>query len=90
MELSLGPLQKSLSGFFGRFHFIIFFVLVAAGLMTAIYVLNGAIASSDPSNTTTTSGASTFDQATIDRIRQLRTPDQETRKIQAEGRINPF
>lgn len=88
-ELSLESLQKSMSHFFSRFHFIIFFVFVSGGLVIAIYFLNAAIASSDPSNATAAS-SSAFDQATIDRLQKLSEPGTKTRSIQPQGRVSPF
>ncbi len=91
MDLSIEPLQKSTTRLFGRFHFIIFFILIAAGLFIAIYLLNDAIASSDPANNPTAAVDTTvFDQVAIDRLNQLKEPGQTTNKIQVNGRINPF
>lgn len=74
--------------FFSKFHFIIFFILISIGIMSAMYFLNEAI-NTTGSATTNPSQVSSFDQATIDRVNALNSSGQ-TRKINNSGRINPF
>lgn len=90
MESSIAPLQKSITHFFGRFHFMIFIVSIAAGLALAIFFLNSAIASSDPSSTIAPNSTITFDQATIDRLNKLQEPGQPTENLTPNGRVSPF
>ena len=74
--------------FFGKFHFIMFFVLTSIGIMSAMNFLYEAINTASDS-TKTTSQSSSFDQATIDRVNGLSGSGQ-TREIDNSGRINPF
>ena len=63
---------KPIVGFFGRFHTIIFFVIVSIGLAVAIIMLISIIqlSSTSASSASNPVGGS-FDQATIDKINQL-------------------
>ncbi len=84
LELSLKPVTT----FFGRFHTIIFFVAVSAGMAAAIIALITIVnlSSTDAPNASNPVDGS-FDQVTIDKINQLGTkpPAPPTGK-----RISPF
>lgn len=75
-----------------RYHMVIFIVTVAIGLTAAVLLLNSVVLkANDP---TTPSGGDTvtsFDQTTIDRIKQLKTADEPSVPLDfSKGRISPF
>lgn len=75
-----------------RFHMVIFIVTVVAGLAAAILLLNEIVLkASSSANITQTSPKSSFDQATIDRIKQLKTSNEPGEPLDfSKGRISPF
>jgi hypothetical protein len=93
MDISLTTIKKGLITLLHRFHVIIFVLLVMGGLAVVVLILNNLIISSSepgdyvPPNSIT----STFDQATIDRIDQLKTRNESTDPLDlSKGRTNPF
>lgn len=91
MEISLNSIKNGLANFFARYHFIIFFVFSIGGLSIGILMLNNAIISSDDANGyTSTVNNTNFDQDTINRLKALKEPGQETEKLPLTGRTSPF
>lgn len=91
MELSLLTIKTRLSNFFGRYHYIIFFVFIVSGLAIAMLVLNQTVASSDePNGYSSDANKITLDQTTIDKLRKLKKSDETTPKLEITGRSNPF
>jgi hypothetical protein len=75
-----------------RFHTTLFIVAITAGLAFAVIILNNLIlAASDPNSAVATTTSTSFDQITIDKIKQLHTSDQGAGTVTLPtGRINPF
>lgn len=75
-----------------RFHMVIFIVGVVTGLAIAVLLLDGiALKSSGTTASSTDSTKTSFDQSTIDRIKQLKTSsDPSTPLDLSKGRISPF
>lgn len=70
-DISITELTKPLVKFLKRFHTIIFFLIVSAGLFTAIVILLPITSlTSKESQTTGQTVDGSFDQATIDRLRK--------------------
>jgi hypothetical protein len=70
---------------------IIFVVTVVGGTAVFVFFLNATLILSGESNGyTSSSNNATFDQATIDRINELKTPDQADSQLDLSGRSNPF
>jgi len=93
MDLNLSPtaIKASVNRFLKRFHFIIFFVFSVGGLTAGIFLLNGIVAMSDqPNGYTSSINSTSFDDATIARLRALKESGQNTEKLDLSGRINPF
>lgn len=93
MSMPSHNLNNKMSHILHRYHVIIFALFVLGGLVGVVLVLNGVIAKS--SNTTpasvSTSPMTSFDQATITRLNQLRTRDQAPIPLDlSKGRTNPF
>ncbi len=80
---------SSTKRFFWRYHLTIFAVVAVAGVSIAIIILLGVITQS--SNPVTTAPESeSFDQDTIERVKQLNdTPDYNF-NLPSNQRINPF
>lgn len=87
---------KSLFGpvveIFRRYHVTIFIVVVVSGLSGAVIVLNGILqTSTDISGYTATETTNSFDQVTINRIKELHTSnDTSSVTVPTTGRISPF
>lgn len=92
-DLDLSQLGNSIATVFKRFHMTIFIVLVSAGLIAIVLMLNSTInMSTDSSDFTIQSDqADTFDQETIKQIQELQriNQDPDSTKLPS-GRINPF
>lgn len=93
MNITPASIKTSISKFLSRFHMLIFTILVLGGLVICMLLINDIIAKTGID--TTDSSASTgsdFDQATIDRIKQLHSAsdNSQTPLDLSTGRINPF
>lgn len=92
MELSSTHLKRAFLDFISRFHVLIFAVVILGGLVACMILLNNVILQSgDAGGYTPSSTNTSFDQQTIDRIKQLHTAtDQNTDTLDLSGRISPF
>jgi hypothetical protein len=74
-----------------RFHMVIFIVIVVVGL-SAILLLNGIVLkTSDPTVSSENGLQASFDQATIERIKELKTASEPSVPLDfSQGRISPF
>lgn len=70
-----------------RYHVILFVLIACGGLAIATFFLYGTIGES--TNTQSTAASSGFDQATIKRIDELKTADQQSTTPPMSNR-NPF
>lgn len=83
----LEPIQK----IFRRFHLTIFFVIIVASLSGAVLWLNSILSSaSTAEGYTSTIGAGSIDQATLERIKELHPSNEAQPTTLPEGRVNPF
>lgn len=90
-NISLNPQQllSGISGFFYRYHVLVFSLVVLGGLSAATYVLYQTVISSQSAEPG--SSVVQFDEATIDRIKDLRDSDDSGTPLQKPaGRSNPF
>jgi hypothetical protein len=77
--------------FLRRFHVTIFAIIVIGGLAIVVFMLNNIIIrSADTSDYTPETPSATFDEATIDRIEDLKTRNQTDSQLDLSGRTNPF
>lgn len=92
MKLSFTKITTNLARFLKRFHAVIFVVIVFGGLSIVVLLLhNVVITSSESGDYKSISNNANFDQATIDRIKKLRTSDEADSQIDlSRGRTNPF
>jgi predicted class III extradiol MEMO1 family dioxygenase len=91
-NISIQSLIEPIIEVFHKYHVTIFIVVVVGGLAGAVIVLNNILQSStDISGYTATTTTTSFDQATIDRIKELHTSDNTASVvIPSGGRISPF
>jgi ABC-type bacteriocin/lantibiotic exporter with double-glycine peptidase domain len=90
--ISLTTIGPKLGQLFHRYGLLVFFLIIAGGLIAALITLNLIIAKTDDSEGYVSDvNNMSFDVETINKIRELRTDDQETKKIDLDsGRILPF
>lgn len=91
-NITINQLFKPFGIMIRKFHITLFIVILVGGLSAAVLILSSVIReSSDTTNFTPGTTASSFDQETIDRLNKLQTSDQNTGPITLPaGRINPF
>jgi hypothetical protein len=94
MNISLSPesLKKVIVTFLHRFHIMLFVFVVLVGLIFIVYLLfNIVVKSTEVTGYAPDSTNTTFDQATIKRINELKTRGDEGGELDlSQGRINPF
>lgn len=83
-----GPIARG----FQKYNLTIFIVVLVGGLASAVLILNSALQkSSDTTGYQVTTTSTTFDQPTINRVKQLHTSDDPATAIALpSGRVNPF
>ncbi len=89
---SLGNIIHPITASLHRFHMLIFFVTLVGGLSAAILMLNSVVLRSGKSADSSLNNAkSSFDQATINRIKKLKTSSEPGTPLDfSQGRISPF
>lgn len=92
ISFSLTAVKRIVVDALHRYHVILFVVIIAGGLAVVVFMLNAIILRSEQSDGySATSNNATFDQATIDRIKQLRTANEGDSSLDlSKGRTNPF
>ena len=94
MEINISPdsIKKATVTFLHRFHVMIFTLVVLVGLIFIVYLLyNIVISSGNTDGLTPQTTSTTFDQATIKRINELKSRDQSNDSLDfSQGRTNPF
>ncbi len=89
---SVGSVFRSIVTGFQKYNLTIFIVVLTSGLAVAVLLLNSALQeASNTSGYNADSDPTSFDQATIDRVKQLHTSSEITGDtLLPEGRVNPF
>lgn len=93
MEITSASLKTSFTKFIKRYHLLIFTVLVLGGLVVCMFLINNIIIKSGDTTGYEPAAANTsFDQQTIDRIKQLHTAGENAADDLnlGQGRSNPF
>jgi hypothetical protein len=91
ISISFTSIKKFIVTTLHRYHVVLFVVIVLGGLAVIVFYLNNILViSSQSDGYTSTSNNSSFDQATIDRIKQLRTTSETDSQLDLNGRSNPF
>ena len=85
-------LIRSIVSAFQRYNVTIFIVVLTGGLVVAVLMLNSTVQqASDTAGFSAGTGSTSFDQVTIDRVKQLHTSTEFTADVSLPpGRINPF
>lgn len=90
-DLSLTGIKQGFAHVLGRYHIVIFVIVVLGGLAAAIFSLNNTLNASSKDTDYSPSLSSSFDQQTIKRINQLKTTDESSSPLDlSHGRTNPF
>jgi len=91
MNISLTSIKQSVITILHRYHVVLFVLTIVGGLVAVILLLNSIIISSSNVSTYTSPDDATFDQATINRIEQLKSStDNGGQPTLPSGRTNPF
>lgn len=92
INISLNSIKKTIATFLHRFHVMIFALVVLVGLIFMIFLLyNIIISSTNTEGLTPQTTDTSFDQATIKRINELKSGDQSSDELDfSQGRTNPF
>lgn len=91
-EVKLSTILAPLTNAFKRYNLTIFIVALVGCLSAAVLMLSSALQkSSDTSNYTPTTDSSSFDQITINRVKQLHSSSEPSTNYDLPpGRTNPF
>lgn len=90
MNISGALIKQRIVLFLHRFHVVIFVITVLGGLAVMMFFLNNTLVlSTTRDGYTSTSNDASFDQTTIDRIKQLKQDGSES-QLDLSGRSNPF
>ena len=93
-SLDLSSIGKSFSHFFGRYHSIIFFLVIGAGLMICLALIINTIGLSNMTDPSMAQIENTsFDEDTISRLKELDSSEVsmgDFEKMFDQGRSNPF
>lgn len=96
MNISSASLKSAFSHFLTRYHMIVFTIVVLGGLAVCMFLINAIIAQTGGENSANlvspTAASSSFDQQTIERIKQLHAADDtaQSNLDLSNGRVNPF
>lgn len=90
-NIDIVSILKAVANGFIRYNLTIFIVVLVTGLSTAVLMLNETLRkASDTSGYTSSLDSATFDQGTIDRVKQLHTSAEAVNTTLPTTRINPF
>lgn len=93
MNISLSPtvIKKFIVTALHRYHVVLFVTIVLGGLAVMVFFLNQILVkSSTPDGYTSSSNDASFDQQTINRIKNLRETTDTSSQLDLSGRSNPF
>jgi hypothetical protein len=91
ISFSFTPIKRFIVTTLHRYHIILFAVIILGGLAVIVFYLNNVLILSGQSDGyTSQSNNSSFDQTTIERIKQLRTTSETDNQLDLSGRSNPF
>lgn len=93
MNISSNSTTKLITFVLGRFHAVLFVIVVFGGLSVAVLILSGILQSSSEKSTGEVTGElnALFDQDTVKRIEKLKSSEDSSYDlVLPEGRINPF
>lgn len=78
MDKNFQSIGKNIGQFLWKYHFTLFFVVAVSGITLGIYSLLGVINTTAPATTSAgTDSATTFDDATIKRIDELKSGSEQ-------------
>lgn len=87
----LSALPKQLGKFLGRYHLVLFVILVVGSMSVVVLLINESLSASTDISDIKSTAQTTLDQATIDRVNALSpAQDQQPLQLPAGQRTNPF
>lgn len=89
MDLSLDGIKQPITGFLHRFHVIIFIIVVVGLLIFVMFQINTIIQSSSSSNASAQTSQK-FDEATMNKVRNLNASGKTLEPLKLSGRYSPF
>lgn len=91
-SVSVDQISGLALAFFKRYHLILFTLTVVVGVSVAVFLLNQLmIAEGDSDNVSSQASGAIFDEATIDRIKNLNaSTDSGSELVFPDGRVDPF
>lgn len=90
MTTDLSAILVGVKRFFWRYHLTIFIVVAASGIAIAIFSLIGVIAQSSDTSGFTATESTTFDKATIEKVKKLNDQPSYDFSLPTNQRSNPF
>lgn len=90
INIAFSEIGRKITGFFGRYHFLIFFVFIMSSLIAAMLIINVTVISYSDDSYVSQINNNGFDEETIERLRALKTNEESTDKLTFPGRISPF
>ena len=91
ISISADSIKKFIINSLHRYHVVLFVIIVLGGLAVMVFFLNLVlIRSSESDGYTSSSNNASFDQQTIDRIKDLKEADDSSSQLDLSGRSNPF
>lgn len=90
-NLSLANIGTLLNRLLYKYGLLTIFIVIAIGLAVSIFMLNSVIAQTDQKDGYTPATTSiTFDEATVQKIENLKAKGEKTDRVQVDGRLLPF
>lgn len=91
INISVASLGAILNRLIYRFGLLAVFIVIAIGIIIGILSLNSVIAQTDQANgyTPKTTGI-VFDEATVQKIEDLKMDGERTDRVETSGRLLPF
>lgn len=91
-NLSLDTIRSGFSAFFGRFHLVLYVIVVGGGLAVAVFFIYQIIIQATDISIADSQPVSTFDQATIEKLESLNASADNIKPLELpeNQRVNPF
>lgn len=91
ISISTASIKRFIVHSLHRYHVVLFVIIVLGGLALMVFFLNLIlIRSGESDGYTSSSNNASFDQQTINRIKDLKKADDSSSQLDLSGRSNPF
>lgn len=90
-NVSLSDLGTKIAKLVERFGLLAVFLVIAAGLIICVFLLNNVITETDNAHGYVSDvNKISFDEETIQKIKDLKEPGEQTERLETSGRLLPF